>query len=131
VTTIHPAGREAHRQKGRKGILSQRIKIGLTMSTTVSAEIELQPVSPQRTIMPLAASLFYSSKDPYAIRVVFYDGDGEPVEWTFARDLLSTGLQERAGPGDVTVWPSAGFDGGAGEESEHLDFEAGLRDLLH
>jgi hypothetical protein len=139
------------------------------MSTTVSAELELQPVSPRRTIMPLAASLFYSSEDPYAIRVVFHDGDGEPVEWTFARDLLSTGLQERAGPGDVTVWPSAGFDGGApgivlnielcspfgqahfeasarrisdflrrtyqivpaGEESGHLDFEAGLRALLH
>ena len=83
------------------------------MNTTVSAELELQVVSPQRTNMPLVASLFYSSKDPYAIRVVFHDRDGETVEWIFARDLLSTGLQKRAGPGDVTVWPSASFDGGA------------------
>jgi Streptomyces sporulation and cell division protein, SsgA len=139
------------------------------MSTTVSAELELQLVAPQRTIMPLAASLFYCSADPYAIRVVFHDGPDEPVAWTFARDLLSIGLQERAGPGDVTIWPSAGSDGGArgsvlnieltspfgqahfeasarrisdflrrtyqiipaGEESEHIDFEAGLRYLLH
>ncbi|MFZ0043034.1 MAG: SsgA family sporulation/cell division regulator, partial [Solirubrobacteraceae bacterium] len=88
--------------------------------------------------------------------------------WIFARDLLSMGLQERAGPGDVTVWPSGGSDGGApgsvlnielcspfgqahfeasarrisdflrrtyqiipaGQESEHIDFETGLRDLL-
>jgi Streptomyces sporulation and cell division protein, SsgA len=168
VTTIHPAGRETHRQKGREGILTQRIKIGLTMNTTVSAELEVQLVSPQRMIMPLVASLFYSSEDPYAIRVVFHDGDGEPVEWTFARDLLSMGLRQREGPGDFTVWPSAGFDGGApgsvlnielcspfgqahfeasarrisdflrrtyqiipaGEESEHIDFETGLRYLL-
>lgn len=139
------------------------------MNTTVSAELELELVSPQPTIMRLMASLFYSREDPYAIRVVFHDGDGEIVEWIFARDLLSMGLQERAGPGDVSIWPSADFDGGApgsvlnielcspfgqahfeasarrisdflrrtyliisaGEESEHLDFEAGLRDLLH
>jgi sporulation and cell division protein SsgA len=138
------------------------------MNTTVTADLELQLVSPQRTIMPLVASLLYSSEDPYAIRALFYDGEGEPVEWTFARDLLSMGLQQREGPGDVTVWPSAGFDGGApgsvanielcspfgqahfeasssrisdflrrtyqiipaGEESGHLDFEAGLRNLL-
>ena len=118
--------------------------------------------------MPLVASLFYFSEDPYAIRVVFHEGADEPVEWTFARDLLSTGLQERIGPGDVTVWPSADSDGGArgcvlnielsspfgqahfeasarrisdflrrtyqiipiGEESEHIDFEAGLKELL-
>jgi hypothetical protein len=139
------------------------------MSTTVSAELELPVVAPQQNIMPLAASLFYSSEDPYAIRVVFHDGADEPVEWTFARDLLSMGLQERRGPGDVTVWPSAGSDGGApgsvlnielcspfgqahfeasasgisdflrrtyriipiGAESEHIDFEAGLKVLLH
>ena len=86
----------------------------------------------------------------------------------FARDLLSAGTGERAGLGDVTVWPSAGSGSGgpggvlnlelsspsgrahfevpargisdflrgtyqlvpAGEESEHIDVEAGLDDLL-
>jgi hypothetical protein len=38
---------------------------------------------------------------------------GEPVEWVFARELLSTGIQKREGPGDVTVWPSAGPEGAA------------------
>jgi len=138
------------------------------MSTTVSAELELQLVASHRKIVPLAVSLFYFSDDPYAIRVAFHEGGDGPVEWTFARDLLSMGLQEREGPGDVTVWPSAGSDGGApgsvlnielsspfgsahfeasasrvsdflrrtyqiipaGEESEHIDFATGLRDLL-
>jgi hypothetical protein len=139
------------------------------MSTTVSAELELQVVSPRHAIMPLVASLFYSSEDPYAIHVAFHDGAEKPAEWTFARDLLSTGLQERRGPGDVTVWPSAGSHGGApgsvlnielcspfgrahfeasasrisdflrrtyqiipiGDESEHIDLEAGLKELLN
>ena len=86
----------------------------------------------------------------------------------FARDLLATGMTDREGPGDVTVWPSPGstpdlpgevlnlelsspfghahFEAPigrvsdflqrtymlvpAGEESEHIDFEAGLDALL-
>jgi hypothetical protein len=139
------------------------------MSMTVSAELELRLVAPQRTTVPLTASLFYSGEDPYAIRIAFHDRAGEPVEWIFARELLSAGIQDRAGPGDVTVWPSAGSEGGApgsvlnielsspfgqahleasvrrisdflrrtyqiipaGEESEHINVEAELNDLLH
>lgn len=137
------------------------------MSTIVSAELELQLVAPQRTVVPLAASLCYSSEEPYAVRIAFHARTEEPVEWIFARDLLSAGLQEREGPGDVTVWPSASSACGtprvlnielsspfgrahfeasvrrisdflrrtyqiipAGEESWHLDVDAGLNDLL-
>lgn len=81
-------------------------------SSTVSAEVELRCVLPQRTIMPLAASLSYSSEDPYAIQITFDVGNEEPVEWTFARDLLSTGMMDRQGMGDVRVWPSAGSEDG-------------------
>jgi hypothetical protein len=82
------------------------------MSTTVSAELGLRLVASQRTTVPLMASLLYSSDDPYAIHIVFSDQAGEPFEWIFARDLLSTGIRERGGLGDVTVWPSAGSAGG-------------------
>ncbi len=87
----------------------------LTMnsSSTVSAEVGLRLVVPQQTIVPLVASLYYAKEDPYAIRIAFHVGLDEPVEWIFARDLLSMGIESREGLGDVVVWPSAGSEGGA------------------
>jgi hypothetical protein len=79
-------------------------------STTVSAELGLRLVVPQQTIVPLVASLYYSGADPYAIRMAFHVGTDEPVEWIFARDLLSAGIESRQGEGDVQVWPSEPAD---------------------
>jgi hypothetical protein len=76
-------------------------------STTISAELGLRLVVPQQTIVPLVASLYYSRRDPYAVRMAFHVGTDEPVEWIFARDLLAAGMQGRQGEGDVHVWPSA------------------------
>lgn len=75
-------------------------------SSTVSAELSLRLIVPTQTIVPLVASLFYSSEDPYAIRVAFHVGLDEPVEWIFARELLKGGTEEHSGLGDVKVWPS-------------------------
>src|SRR5580693_423734 len=94
-----------------------QIEVGLTMnsSSTVSAELGLRLVVPQQTVVPLVASLFYSKEDPYAIRIAFHVGLDEPVEWIFARDLLSLGIESREGLGDVVVWPSSGSaDGTSG-----------------
>jgi hypothetical protein len=137
-------------------------------SGTISAELELQVVVPQRTTLPLPASFSYSPEDPYAVSVAFHVGEDKSVEWTFARDLLLTGVMGREGIGDVRVWPSADSGDGApgsvlnigvqspfgeahfkasaeeilefvrrtcqivpvGEESDHLDFESELTDLL-
>lgn len=73
---------------------------------TVSAELGLRLVVPEETVVPLVASLFYSQDDPYAIRVAFHVGMEEPVEWTFARDLLAAGTENATGLGDVKAWPS-------------------------
>jgi hypothetical protein len=138
------------------------------MSGRVSAEIELRLVVPRQVTVPLAASFFYCRDDPYAIRIAFHGDQEEPVEWTFARDLLAMGIAGHEGVGDVRVWPSAGSEGGepgsvlnielcspfgqvrleasvaqisefigrtyeivpAGEESDHLNVEAELSDLL-
>ncbi len=75
-------------------------------STTISAELGLKLVVPQQTIVPLVASLYYSGRDPYAVRMAFHVGTDEPVEWIFARDLLAAGINSRQGDGDVHVWPS-------------------------
>jgi hypothetical protein len=52
-------------------------------------------------------------EDPYAIRLAFHVGLNEPVEWLFARDLLSLGIGGPTGLGDVVVWPSSGSADGA------------------
>jgi hypothetical protein len=87
-------------------------------SRTVSAELGLRLVVPQQTIVPLVASLYYSSDDPYAIRIAFHVGLDEPV--------------------DVRVWPSAEAEGGAPGQVLNLElsspfgqahFEAPARDV--
>jgi hypothetical protein len=75
-------------------------------STTISAELGLRLVVPRQTIVPLVASMYYSGKDPYAVRMAFHVGTDEPVEWIFARDLLAAGIESPQGEGDVRVWPS-------------------------
>jgi hypothetical protein len=75
--------------------------------TDVSAELGLGLVGPERTIVPLTASLSYRCSDPYAIRMAFHVGTDEPVEWILARDLLAAALHARKGIGDVQAWPSA------------------------
>ncbi|HEX6522661.1 MAG TPA: SsgA family sporulation/cell division regulator [Streptosporangiaceae bacterium] len=81
-------------------------------SSTVTAELGLRLVTPPQTITPLTGSLHYSRHDPYAVRIAFRAGLEEPVEWTFARDLLAAGTRARHGIGDVRVWPSPGPAGG-------------------
>jgi Streptomyces sporulation and cell division protein, SsgA len=76
-------------------------------STAVSAELGLGLVGPERTIVPLMASLSYSCQDPYAVKIAFHVGTDEPVEWTLARDLLAAALHSCEGIGDVQAWPSA------------------------
>ena len=74
--------------------------------------------------MPLAASFLYSARDPYAVRIAFRAGLNEPIEWIFARDLLAAGVGGREGPGDVTVWPSAGPEGGAPGSVLHIELSS-------
>ena len=63
----------------------------------------------RRRVRTVTGSLFYSRQDPYAVRIAFHVGLEEPVEWIFARDLLSRGMQ---GIGDVQVRPSPAPAGG-------------------
>ena len=88
----HPGARVIHRTP-RKAPLTQRIKIGITMTSgnTVSAELGLRLVVAGQAIIPLAGSLSYSRDDPYAVRMAIHVGLDEPVVWVFARDLLRSG----------------------------------------
>lgn len=58
----------------------------------------------------LDGELSYDRHDPYAVTLVI-SGPAEPTSWTFARDLLSEGLEEPSGDGDVHVLPAESEDG--------------------
>jgi hypothetical protein len=91
----------------------------MNISATVSAELSLGLVAAEQTIVPLVASLRYSVSDPYAIRMAFHLGPGDPVEWIFARELLADGMTMHVGMGDVHIWPSpptAGQDANPDDE---------------
>jgi hypothetical protein len=78
----------------------------MNTSAIVAAELGLRLVVPGQAAVPLTASLSYRRDDPYAIRMAFHVGTDDPVEWIFARELLTVGLDRPAGDGDVRVWPS-------------------------
>lgn len=74
----------------------------------VSTEIELVLIVADGPDRPVHAVLSYSHDDPYAVRAAFHTGSSESVEWTFARSLLSEGVTQPVGVGDVQVWPATG-----------------------
>ena len=63
-------------------------------------------------LVPVLTELGYDSSHPYALTISFHRSD-TTVVWTFARDLLSGGLSEPTGDGDVHVWPSLDDTGSA------------------
>lgn len=74
--------------------------------TVVEVETSLRPVAPDPSGPPLRASLRYDPADPYAVHIVFHGGVADDsVTWSFARSVLTAGLDEPAGLGDVRVWP--------------------------
>ncbi len=81
-------------------------------STTVCTDLGLWLVVPEHAAIPLVASLSYRGDDPYAVRMAFHVGMGQPVEWIFARELLIAGNDAGVrGDGDVQVWPAEGTHG--------------------
>ena len=80
-------------------------------ATTVARRIHLDLIDGMGRSIDLTAGFVFDAADPYAVTLTFYT-DGPEVTWSFARDLLATGVREPAGSGDVHVWPSVDRDGG-------------------
>lgn len=76
------------------------------MHTVVERELELNLVLSPESSLPVPARLTYRADDPYAVRISFHIGTEEPVNWTFARELLVEGVFRPSGHGDVRVWPA-------------------------
>jgi hypothetical protein len=64
----------------------------------------------------LSGELRYDPSDPFAVSLAIGTECGEPVIWTFARDLLSAGVTAASGEGDITIEP-AGTDIGHEERA--------------
>ncbi|MFD0574623.1 SsgA family sporulation/cell division regulator [Kitasatospora gansuensis] len=75
---------------------------------TVATSLDLQLVVAPGADVPVAACLRYDVRDPYAVFLDIHVGLDAPIVWTFARELLATGVREWAGVGDVTVHPGPG-----------------------
>ena len=58
----------------------------------------------------LSGELRYDPSDPFAVSLAIGTECGEPVIWTFARDLLSAGISQPSGEGDITVEPDFAND---------------------
>lgn len=83
-----------------------------TAPLVVSQALTLELIDSTGASTPLAAELRYDPQDPYAVTTVFLTGRSQ-VRWTFGRELLTAGLYEPAGDGDVHVWPCLDPDGHA------------------
>lgn len=80
-----------------------------TRPVTVRSEFQLRLVVPGASSLPVRAGLSYDATDPYAVTVAFHTGaggNGDVVQWTFARQLLTDGVTAPVGQGDVQVWPA-------------------------
>lgn len=83
-----------------------------TAPLIVSQNLTLELIDSAGAATPIEAELQYDPRDPFAVTTVFMTGRSQ-VRWTFGRDLLTAGLYEPSGDGDVHVWPCLDADGHA------------------
>ncbi len=75
-------------------------------STDITVDLTLRLVG-HETDLDLPARLQYRPTDPYAVRLIFGLGAcEETVEWVFARELLTAGMNGATGEGDVRIAPA-------------------------
>ncbi|MGI5135015.1 MULTISPECIES: SsgA family sporulation/cell division regulator [unclassified Streptomyces] len=82
------------------------------MSTVIEQPVEARLVAAAPRMPSIPATLQYDRRDPFAVRMTFPAPatlEGVEVCWTFARQLLSAGLEAPEGHGDVRVRPY-GYD---------------------
>lgn len=82
------------------------------LSTVIEQPVEARLVAAAPRMPSIPATLHYDRSDPFAVRMTFPAPatlEGVEVCWTFARELLVTGMEDSVGYGDVRVRPY-GYD---------------------
>jgi hypothetical protein len=78
-------------------------------TNSVVSDLEFALVVAMAEPVRVSAHLRYDVDDPYAVCVSFEAGSAEHIDWTFARDLLESGLSQASGEGDVKVWAHGAY----------------------
>jgi hypothetical protein len=79
--------------------------------TVIEQAVQARLVATAPKVETVPVTLCYDRADPFAVRMSFPAPatlEGVEVSWTFARELLMSGLRHPAGCGDVRVRP---YDG--------------------
>src|SRR5437764_2109809 len=79
----------------------------LHLPRTITTPLSLT-VSTGTAEAELDAELRYDPADPFAVTLAIGTEFGEPVIWTFARDLLASGVTAVTGEGDISIEPDMG-----------------------
>lgn len=82
------------------------------LAPAVTADIALHCDDELGRPMAFIATFSYDVDDPYAVCVTFHVPAGD-VPWVMSRNLLTRGLGEPAGDGDIRLQPSLDEDGRA------------------
>jgi hypothetical protein len=75
-------------------------------ASTVTRELVMDIVTPDDQREQVDVLLRYDTADPYAVCAEFRTGAGQQVRWYLARELMSDGLTDPTGHGDVRIWPA-------------------------
>ncbi|MGW2257548.1 SsgA family sporulation/cell division regulator [Streptomyces sp. NPDC001780] len=78
------------------------------MAPVIEQAVQARLVASVPRAETVHATLRYDRSDPFTVRMAFPPPatlEGTEVTWEFSRELLSTGLGEPAGVGDVRVRP--------------------------
>lgn len=100
----------------------------------LAQQIELRWVGRRGRYEPVRAGFAYDPWDPYAVWVSLPAGEVE-TRWAMCRSLLSRGLTDPVGEGDVQLWPSTDETGGGivvmdlWSHAMHVVAEVPTRDL--
>ncbi|MEV5882242.1 SsgA family sporulation/cell division regulator [Streptomyces sp. NPDC052020] len=82
------------------------------MSTVIEQPVEARLVAAAPRMPNIPATLHYDRRDPFAVHMTFPAPatlEGVDVCWTFSRELLTAGMEQPEGHGDVRVRPY-GYD---------------------
>lgn len=97
-------------------------------------ELALRCVDPLGTFRDVTAEFAFDPSDPYAVWLTVPWVDGRH-RWAICRSLVSRGLTDPAGEGDVQLWPSTD-DTGSGvvvldlwSDGVHVVAEVSTREL--
>ncbi|MCA1217534.1 SsgA family sporulation/cell division regulator [Streptomyces sp. 8L] len=78
------------------------------MSPVIEQAVQARVVASSPSLETVPATLVYDGTDPFAVRMAFpplATLEGTEVVWEFSRELLTAGMSEPAGEGDVRVRP--------------------------